>query len=262
MRKIWKSLLCLLPILISSTVLAASPAKNSDDKLWQQVYDKRFSNYEAHFGQLPESILKMANLTGIWPGGGLYVAPAEKLGKGLWFYTTFGMTNSDMPATSEMSNSEIKSDEQNRPTEISGTLEVKEKAAVPPGAAGYGYEMVVLTNEVAEWPLMFLQWTVNAEISKDARILENVIKNKGLTVQAIQVGEKDFIHVLISLPQSPLPQGMDLPNGKMVYLIATVITEYEMQWSKQYGREALLKKLIEAGVGQISIRNRPTVSLK
>jgi len=39
----------------------------------------------------------MQNMTGVWPGGGLFVVAAPKIGKHLTVYTTFGLTNSDMP---------------------------------------------------------------------------------------------------------------------------------------------------------------------
>ena len=57
----------------------------------------------------------------------------------------------------------------------------------------------------------------------------------------------------------PLPPGTQLPNGKLELLVATVITDDEMQWSMENGREALLAKLIKSGVGQVSDRNRKSV---
>jgi hypothetical protein len=104
-----------------------------------------------------------------------------------------------------------------------------------------------------------MQWSANTEILNDAGILDRVEKYQGLTVQDIQVGENESINVLIAKAQRPLPMGMNLPNGKMDLLVATVITDDEMQWSIENGREALLSRLIESGVGQISDRNRKSV---
>ncbi|MBA4720969.1 hypothetical protein [Alloalcanivorax xenomutans] len=74
----------------------------------------------------------------------------------------------------------------------------------------------------------------------------------GLTVQEVQVAEDDFVIVLISEARQPLPLGVDPPNGRMDLLVATVITDDEMEWFMGNGRGALLDKLIAAGVGQVS----------
>ncbi len=169
------------------------------------------------------------------------------------------MTNPDMPASTMMADYEIETDEQGRASKYSGTLQSKEQANSPKGSAGYGYEMLLIATESAEWPLWFMQWSANAEILNNAGILDRVEKYQGLTVQDIQVGEKESVDVLIAKAQHPLPTGINLPNGKMNLLVATVITDDEMQWSMENGREALLAKLIESGVGQISNRNRKSV---
>jgi hypothetical protein len=46
----------------------------------------------------------------------------------------------------------------------------------------------------------------------------------------------------------------------MEILVATTITAEEMKWSQSNGRGALLKKLQEAGVGQISALDRKSVT--
>ncbi|KAF0805895.1 hypothetical protein A6D6_01951 [Alcanivorax xiamenensis] len=74
----------------------------------------------------------------------------------------------------------------------------------------------------------------------------------GLTVQEVQVAEDDFVIVLISEARQPLPLGVDLSNGRMDLLVATVITDDEMEWFMGNGRGTLLDKLIAAGVGQVS----------
>ena len=248
-------------ILKPSSSAKVEELQSDEEALWQKVYDVRADYYEKHIGQLPQEILKMGNMTGVWPGGGLFVIAADKLVKGLWVYTTFGLTNPDMPATTTMAEYEIKKDEHGRSSSYSGTLQSKEQAKSPSDSAGYGYEMLLIAKENAQWPLWFMQWAVNAEILNDAGILDRVEKYHGLTVEEIQVGETESVHVLIHKAQHPLPLGMTLPNGKMELLVATVITEDEMQWSMQYGREALLKALIEAGVGQISDRHRESIFL-
>lgn len=122
--------------------------------------------------------------------------------------------------------------------------------------AGYGYELVVLTRGPAEWPLWLLQWAVQAELLNDAGIRNRIEKYNGLTVEEIRVGENEFVNVLFANARPPLPTGTILPNGSMTVIVATVITDDEMNWSKSNGRDALLDRLYAAGVGQLSSRER------
>jgi len=260
MNKKLRKILSILPWAAASTAVVSTPISQVDEgTLWQQVYDSRTAYYEKYIGQFPDDILKMGNMTGVWPGGGLFVLPADKIGKGLWVYTTFGMTNSDMPASTMLADYKIETDEQGRASKYAGTLQNKVQVKGVKGAAGYGYEMLLIAKENSEWPLWLMQWSANAEILNDAGILDRVEKYQGLTIQDIQVGESETINILIAKAQRPLPPGIDLPNGKMDLLIATVITDDEMQWSMENGREALLTKLIESGIGQVSDRNRKSV---
>jgi len=262
MSGFWKKIVSVLPGGAAATTSAATSAPSAEDKSdarWQLVYSAREQYFVEHIGQFPNDILKMANLFGVWPGGGLYVIPARKISADAWVYTTFGLSNADMPTGTAMSDVVTETDDQGRVTSSAGTLKAKVKAAAALGAAGYGYELFVLTHEEAEWPLWVLQWIANAEILNDVGILDRVNEYQGLTVGEVQVGENDSANLLIAKARQPLPTGTSLPNGKMELLIATVITDEEMNWSMEHGREALLDKLIAAGVGQFSVRGRPSV---
>ncbi|WP_067522904.1 suppressor of fused domain protein [Endozoicomonas ascidiicola] len=254
-----KKLLQIIPWAVTSMSTNANAEDISEEQFWQNVYEARESFYESSFGMLPDDILKMGNMNVVWPGGGLYVIPANKLGEDIWVYTTFGLSNSDMPASATMTDYEITTDDQGRPSRYSGKLKAKERAIKVNGDAGYGYEIMVLAKENSDWPLWFIQWAVNAEITHDAGILNRVETYNGLTVQEIQVGESENVNVLITKSQNPLPTGTLLPNGEMAILIASVITDEEMQWSIENGRDKLLEKLISSGFGQISERNRKSV---
>lgn len=243
----------------SKSEQSSDGADSAEEDLWQRVYDARSSFFEEQIGPFPDDILKMGNMSGVWPGGGLYVIPADKIESGLWVYTTFGLSNSDMPATTTMVDYSIETDDQGRPSNYTGTLQSKERAPTPPGAAGYGYEILVIARENSYWPVGFLQWAVGAEITHDAGILERVETYSGLTVEQIQVDEDDWVNVLIAKAQAPLPGGADLPNGRMDLIVATTVTEDEMQWSLEHGRDRLLQKLLDSGVGQVSDRNRASV---
>ena len=250
--------------LLGLTTLTASTigfAQNSEEKEWQRVYDAREAFYEKNIGKLPDDIMKAPNLFGIWPGGGFYVIPADKIKKGLWVYSTFGLTNTDMPASLAATDIEVEHNDQGQVTSSSSKLEKKSKVTPSSGKAGYGYEVLMIAKENAEWPLWFMQWTGNIVLLNDVDLLTRVEKNNGLTIEEIPVGndENDTINVLIAKAQKPLPTGIKLPNGNMQILVATVITNDEMQWSIENGRDALLKKLMDANVGQISDRNRPSI---
>lgn len=263
MTGFWKKIVSMLPWIAASTAAAATPAaaahEDQSDAYWQQVYSAREEYFVGHIGQLPEDILKIGHMFGVWPGGGLYVIPARKIRDDAWVYTTFGFTNPDMPASTTVSDVSTEADNQGRVMKTAGTLQAKTKIAAVPGSAGYGYELLVLTSEESEWPLWILQWAANAEILNDAGILDRVNKYGGLTIDGVQVGENESVNLLIAKARQPLPTGSNLPNGKMELLVATVITDEEMHWSMEHGREALLDRLIDGGVGQFSVRNRYSV---
>jgi hypothetical protein len=240
---------------------AMTPAETAADAAWQATYSAREAYYRETVGEFPQDILKVPRYSGVWPGGGLLVIPATRIAAGLTVYTTFGLTNPDMPARTRARDIEQENDALGRLTTISLRLESREPAEAPPGAAGYGYELTVLTNEPGEWPLWILQWALNAEIDNDAGLLKRVEKYAGLTVQDIRIGNDpaDVVHLLFAKAYSPVPSGIHLPNGRMQLLVATVITEDEMQWSMTHGRDALLAKLMATGIGQVSDRARKSV---
>jgi hypothetical protein len=97
----------------------------------------------------------MLNMTGVWPGGGLFVIPASKLGPNLAVYTTFGLTNPDMPTRVRMSDFALESDGA-RATHAEGKLQPKQPASGPAGAAGYGHEIFIVTARDQQWPLASL----------------------------------------------------------------------------------------------------------
>jgi Suppressor of fused protein (SUFU) len=232
-----------------------------DAKLWNQVYDARSACFESTIGPLSNDILKMMSMIGVWPGGGLFVIPASKLGPDICAYTTFGFTNPDMPATVTTSDARVQTDAEGRPRRVTSTLKPKVPAPRVPGRAGYGYEILMLTNGRAEWPISFLQWAVNAELVHDAGLLDRVERHAGLTVEDIEIGAGGPINVIIDKARAPLPGPAQLPNGTMQILVATTITADEMRLSFDHGRPALLERLARAGIGQISVPARASTPL-
>ncbi len=241
-------------------VAVANHADEADDAFWQAVYDARAAYYAHEFGALPDDILKLGHLFGVWPGGGLFVIPSTRIAADSWVFTTFGLSNPDMPTSTTVSDVDVEKDAQGRVVRNSATL--KAKAEAPDrreGLAGYGYELMVVARENAEWPLWILQWAVNAELLNDVGFLDRVDQYDGLTIEDVRVGEDDHVDLLIARARPPLPVGSDLPNGGMALLVATAVTRAEMQWSMQHGRAALLDRLLAAGVGQTSVRDRASV---
>ncbi|SFD21207.1 suppressor of fused domain protein [Collimonas sp. OK412] len=226
--------------------------------LWQQVYDARVKIFEENFGELPQDILKLGDLFGVWPGGGLFAIPANKFGDGAMVYTTFGLSNPDMPTDITVTDLKTESDGK-RIVRTQSTLNKKDNIRPASDRPGYGYEIMVVTKEKAEWPLWLLQWAVKAELLRDADLLGRVEKYQGLTIEKIQVGDRSSVNILISKAKAPLAATADLPNGALELLVATVITDDEMQWSMQNGRDALLNALSAAEIGQFSILNRNSV---
>jgi hypothetical protein len=67
-----------------SSVVLEEQAIDPKEEFWNQVYDARRDYFESTIGPLPGDILKMLNMTGVWPGGGFFVIPAEKVGPDIW----------------------------------------------------------------------------------------------------------------------------------------------------------------------------------
>jgi hypothetical protein len=235
--------------------VGANAADKSEEKLWLQTHDAREKYLASAIGPLPEDIIKMRSLSGVWPGGGLFVIPAPKIGANLAVYTTSGLTNADMPTDVRMVG--YKRDAAGN--QVAGRLKKKTPARQPTGAAGYGYELMVVAQKGVGWPLMLLQWAANEELVNDIGLLDKVEKSDGFTVEQIDVGESEPINILISKALASLPTGTQLPAGKMEILVATVITAEETRWSMGNRRNALLQRLNDAGVGQISKLKRESV---
>lgn len=241
----------LLSLLPGASLTLAAAAEAEPDARWQANYEARASFFAASVGPLPEQIQKMVTLTGVWPGGGFFVIPAAHLASASSLYTTFGLSNPDMPAKTRLRESPAKAEQD--------TLEPQPPAAAEPDVAGYGYELAVLAHPDEKWPIGFLQWAVDAEIVNDVGLLRQVEAKGGLTIENVRIGAARPLHVVITKARPPLPPGGDLPAGRMTLLIATAITSEEARWSIDHGSSALLEKLVEAGVGQRSSLDRASV---
>lgn len=266
----WKKIRAMVSVAASIVIapMAAGAEKTvesvSEESAWSEVAATRSTYYRQAFGDLPpRNRLRLVNLLGIWDDSALYAIEASRLGKDIWAYSTFGLSNADMPARVGIPEPDAVLDDLGRVTGAGATqsLCTRQPAQAPSGAAGYGYELVVLARREAAWPLHVLNWAVSAEVFHDMGMLARVESAQAFTVRDVSVGPgpQDKVCLLIAKPLPPLPCGTQLPNGRMQILIATVITREEMSWSRRHGAEALLARLVSAGIGQYSDRDRPPV---
>jgi len=240
---------------------AAADSASAADRAWDEVFRARADAFEAGFGKLPQDIQKLGNLTGVWPGGGLYIIPAPQVRAGAAIYASFGLTNPDMPTTVAVQDlqTDRAQDDEGLVVRTRSTLVRKEHLPPARDWPGYGYEIIVAAPDNAQWPLWLLQWAVQAEIFNDVGMRDRVEASGGLTVESVRIAEDAAVHLLITKAQAPLMTHLTLPTGRADIIVMTVITDAEMRWSLQHGREALLAQLQAAGVGQFSVLDRESV---
>jgi hypothetical protein len=226
----------------------------------QVVSDARAAIYERHLGPLPAEVVKLHNLTGVWPGGCLVQIDGRALG-GLAVTGSFGLSDPAMPATARVEQHQLREHDGPDGTtrELSVHLVPRDPRPVAPGLAGYGYELLVLTPRQEFWPLMFLNWAVPAELLYDASILEGLESDGLVSVEGIDLGDGLWSDFLIGAPQGLLAADHELPNGTMRFLVATAITRDELEFALEHGRPALLERLLASGQGQVSVLGRRSV---
>lgn len=222
------------------------------DPAWHRfVCESRAEFYQRQFGPLPDQIHKLINLSDIWIEGGIYQMAAPRLG-GLGVCITSGLTNPDMPSRWTLARGEDGQD----------VIEPREPRTVPPGLAGYGYELAIITPQPDTWPLLTLSWFVQMEILRDVCLLDHLAAGNGATVEGVAIGDGSRLgHFLVYTACAPVLARVPLPNGLLHLLIATWITEDELDFAKhtEDGRFVLLNRLVDAGVGPVSRLDRPSI---
>jgi hypothetical protein len=232
---------------------------DESEQLWESTYREREEFFTKQLGPVPEEIQKLINLTGVWPGGGLLQIVGERMG-GIGISTSCGLTNVDMPTRLTVSDSEP-------PVKKGSTVSCTSKVAIrtprwiPPEHAGYGYEIMVLTPRPANWPLLPVGLLVQMEILQDVDLLGRIKQLGGITVESLGIGDGANADFLITAALDPLPPLAQLPNGTMQLFVATRITREEMTFGQEHGGPALLQRLIDGGVGQMSVLERESVPL-
>ncbi|MDO4775973.1 MAG: suppressor of fused domain protein [Cardiobacteriaceae bacterium] len=245
---LWKKIMQALGV-------AAADNSTVNENLADDVIRAREAAYAQHFGALPADILKMANLVGRWPGGGIYkIASTGNDGRPRWVYVSSGLANPGIPALA--GENSVTHDGEGRVAGIHAHLQ-GDGSFLP--ANGFGYEILVIAEEDAEWPLMLLQWAINAEFSHRLSLLEQVEQYQGVSVGDVATGDGGDADLLIHKAQAPLPASLHLPNGEIPLLVITTITKPELDWSLQHGRDALLQQLLASPVGQTSFLSRESV---
>jgi hypothetical protein len=235
---------------------AMPPTEDAEDRKWSATYEAREAFFAQHFGPLPGDLQTLMNLSGVWPGGGLFAIVAERLG-GKGVCTTFGLSNVDMPASTRSKGAEQRAVDGS--VQFSHRLEARTPRWAPPEAAGYGYELIVLTPRPEPWPLGPLSWLVQIEIQDDVGMHERVAEVGGVTLESVGIGGGRKADFLVAPAQPPLPGSAQLPNGTMQLLVATRITRDEMNFARANGPPALLERLVASGVGQTSDLERRSI---
>src|SRR6185312_13733908 len=161
-------------------------------------------------------------------GGCLVQIEAKEMPGQPCITSTFGLTNPDMPAT--VRSEDVVHEERTEGDKVlrstSMRLVARERVEIPAGLAGSGYEALVLTPEMTDWPTMFLSWFVTNEINHDAGWLQRVL-NDGAVIVKCPLRDHPRLKLLLAQAAHPLPDSFMLPNGKAHFLVGTSITEGE-----------------------------------
>lgn len=223
------------------TVPVWGDALSRQERQWDEVYSRREALYAHWFGPISGDVQKLMNLIGVWPGGCLVQIQSPK--HKLWVTSSFGLTNADMPATTLNEQFAAEDSADGTSTKYSMRLVARPPQPIPLGRAGYGYEILLFTPQPPQWPLMFLDWSVQAEILQDIDLLGRIKKYGALTVESISLGDQsgDF---LIAPLHNFAPGKADLPNGTMELLAATLVTRAQMEFGRKHGGPALLKQIL------------------
>lgn len=219
------------------------PAWNEESiKTWEAVCQERRQAYEKHFGPAPKTVQKLPTLMGFWPGGGMLQMPLEE-----GFLTiTSGLSNFGLPTPVGVHEGY---DAQGRRIP---ELRPRLRRLTPAGAAGYGYELAVITPEAETWPLLILGRLLEKEFLEDTDFLGKVHQFGSVTVDGLPLNERLGTHALISPADDPLPDSLTFSNGTCEFLTVTTITREELEYGLEFGAEALREEMEEAGMGQVS----------
>jgi hypothetical protein len=234
---------------------AQEQRKAHDDEVWQRVYDERDAFFEKNFGPLPTEIQKL--MTVLWPGGGIWDFEQSSI-PGKRVLVTCGLSNPDMPGGAKVAEFErVDSKDGNKTfnTKLARTI----PRYVPPEWAGYGYEVAVISDPTDNRAMGVLTWIVEGELNHDGNYFGLLQKYGGLTVQDMGLFNGSKSDFLFYKANDPIPSSVQLSSGLMQLVIATSITRAERDFAKENGCSELVKRLIDAGVGQVTDFNRQSV---
>lgn len=217
--------------------------------LWEEVDAERQQAYQACFGPFPDELHKLETLVGFWPGGALVQIST---GEGV-VSASFGLSNYGLPTPVGVYQG---IDGDGQPV---AELGPRPRRLTPAGAAGYGYELLIWTEEIEGWPLLVLGRLAEKELLEDADFLGLVHQYGAVTMHGLPIGAERAVQALLGPAADPLPEGLTLANGRCEFLTATLITLAELEFALEHGGPALAQKLAEAGVGQFSSLERESV---
>lgn len=226
-----------------------------DEQIWQETYEARQQFFYDHVGSVPPEIQKL--MTVHWPGGGIFDIEESKI-TNTRIFSSFGLSNPDMPSSVRID--EFKRVEEGDSVKFNSTLKSNIPRFVHPELAGYGYELMLLSGDEDDRFIVPVIWFIESEINHDLDLLGRVLQADGVTIQDVNVGSGQGLADFVVYPAiDVMPSTCVLPNGTMHLLVATYITRAEMDFGRSEGRDALMKKLMDSGVGQVSKFGRDSI---
>jgi hypothetical protein len=237
---------------------ASSAEKRSerDESVWQTNYFEREQFFQKHLGTPPETINKLMSVH--WPGGGIFNYQTCSIPE-VRVLASCGLSNPDMPSSAMIADFERV--EKDGGVEFRSRLETRVPRYVPPGLAGFGYELLVFSGTPDDRYLSALVWLIEAEINRDANILGMVHEHGGVTIEGLNLGDpfgkSDFF---IYPAMQFVPSSHELSSGALNVLVVTSITREEMNFKINHGSDELARLLHQSPYGQVSVPGRPSVA--
>eukprot|EP01112_Ceratiomyxa_fruticulosa_P015575 TRINITY_DN4596_c0_g1_i1.p1 TRINITY_DN4596_c0_g1~~TRINITY_DN4596_c0_g1_i1.p1 ORF type:complete len:293 (-),score=64.16 TRINITY_DN4596_c0_g1_i1:123-1001(-) len=247
------------------------------EEFMDKVYEAREKIYHTKL-HIDLTDLEMKLDTVFWPGGCFVEGPSSK--SNLYFWSTFGLSSPVMPNEFDRHNLKkvYKVDKNNKRSQTISfdVTHQKDPLKVSPSLAGYGFEIVVVSKKndrykKSNWPYLLFESFVEKIFFSKWNIFSGVEKFGSCTYQNIDFG-RDFpsengSFLITPLDPTLLPcekSDFELPNGKLRILVASYITQDELEYAlKGKGGQLLIEKFNESGFNyQISAPGRKSVNLK
>ena len=127
---------------------------------------------------------------------------------------------------------------------------------VAPDWAGYGYELLVITEKPEKWPLLALEAAARRELVQDVGLLEAVNEHGAALLDEVAVGGDRQVALLVVPATDALAPNVELPNGAAHLLVAIALQPTEQALVVMVGAGAGAQQLRHAGLALASRLDR------